>query len=91
MQVVKYMFGAPPPLTEAEPYWPSVSDARHGYVPGIKLLPEVAAMSTEQFEAYLNERVQGIKRHHEGFMNVTNVSTKHFLSRLSCNTLIHSN
>ena len=30
-------------------YWPGVDDLRHGYVPGLRLLPEFANMTDEQF------------------------------------------
>ena len=32
-------------------YWPGVEDARHGYVPGLRLLPDYASMSDTEFAA----------------------------------------
>ncbi|RYE85360.1 MAG: hypothetical protein EOO65_00585, partial [Methanosarcinales archaeon] len=57
MQVVRYLFGAPPPPNTPQPYWPSIEDGRHGYVEGLGILPEVKAMSSAQFQDYVRGRV----------------------------------
>jgi len=71
MQVVRYLFGAPPPAKSAEPYWPAVNDGRHGYVQGLRIFPEYAAMSDAQFQAFMDERLRVDIQRVEGFNNAT--------------------
>lgn len=71
MQVVRYLFGAPPPATASEPYWPTVNDHRHGYVKGLHYFPEIAQMNDLQFRAYLEERLRPDIPRIEGFVNST--------------------
>lgn len=43
MQVIRHYFGAAPPKGAVEPLWPAINDKRHGYVPGLRYLPEYAS------------------------------------------------
>lgn len=66
MQVVRYLFGKPPPPKTEQPYWPAIEDGRHGYVAGLENLPEV----TVPVEQYVM-RTKPEKRVGPGFINTT--------------------
>ena len=59
------MFTSPYP--EAYRYWPTVNDKRHGYVPGLRALPQYRPYTDTQFQQLVTDTVSG-EVHREGFL-----------------------
>ena len=66
MQLVRFLFGAPPPDGKEQPVFPSVEDGRYGYIPGVREYPEIAAYTETQWIDFVN-RAPAEKRH-EGLL-----------------------
>lgn len=63
---MRFLFGDPPPKGTEQPYWPAIEDGRHGFIPGLRSLPECAGMNDAAFELFL-QRTKPEKRAVEGF------------------------
>jgi hypothetical protein len=66
LDLVRAAFGLWEHDLSAEPVWPMVHDKRHGYVPGLRLLPKYAGWDDDKFGASVMNRYGAVQRH-EGF------------------------
>lgn len=67
MQVVRHYFGASPP-DGWEPLWPAINELRHGYAPGLRHFPLYRNMTTEEFDKWIDEKLDRTKQRREGFI-----------------------
>ena len=67
MQVIRAIFGAPPPEGAAEPLYPAVNDGRHGYVSGLRHFAPHRDKSPAEFDAWIDAVLDGSKPRVEGY------------------------
>jgi hypothetical protein len=67
LDLVRAAFGVWEHSLSLEAVWPMVHDLRHGYVPGLRLLPQYAGFTDEQFSAAVMDR-WGRRLTREGFL-----------------------
>ena len=67
MQVIRVMFGAPPPEGAPEPLYPAVNDRRHGYVSGLRYYAPHRDKSAAEFDAWIDGVLDGSKQRVEGY------------------------
>ena len=82
MQVVDYLFGKPPPVNDTEPYWPIINDARHGYVPGLRLFPQYATMTDAAFRDWIAETITVPEKRFPGILDIEHVTDKFYWKSL---------
>ena len=67
MQVIRAIFGAPPPEGAAEPLYPAVNDGRHGYVSGLRHFAPHRDKSAAEFDAWIDATLDRGKPRVEGY------------------------
>ena len=69
MQVVRYLFGKPPPPNTEQPLWPAIEDGRHGYIEGLEHLPVTADLTPQELQDSVFARMHEARRAGPGFLN----------------------
>lgn len=75
LDIVKAMFTTPFTNLDAERYFPLVNDARHGYVPGLRAMPQFRTVTDAVFADAVKDRSRTVLP--EGFIDAAWNRTTH--------------